>query len=257
MRRGAAVKRGKRARAARGGADETLLIGGPHAVGAAIDGDAGAVIEVMVEQPSSRRAAALAGRARAAGIAVRSVAADSLDRMIGARSQGVAARIRYRYADFESLIDRPGVLVFLDGVADPHNLGAIVRTAAAVGALGVVIPSRRAAAVTAVTMRVSAGTAATLPVARVTNLVRALEMAGDAGFWRIGLVQDAAGILSPAPPGQAVGLVLGGEGAGLRPLVARTCDELARLPMRGAVESLNVSVAAAVALYRVCGDELF
>ncbi|RMF20700.1 MAG: 23S rRNA (guanosine(2251)-2'-O)-methyltransferase RlmB [Deltaproteobacteria bacterium] len=250
------MKRGRRGHRRRDGGDESLLVGGPHAVEAAI-GDPAGLIEVMVEHPAPRRAAALAERARAAGVAVRAVPQDSLDRMVGARSQGIAARILYRYADFDSLLADPGVLVFLDGVADPHNLGAIIRTAAAAGALGVVVPSRRAAGVTAVTMRVSAGTAATLPVARVTNLVRALEMAGEAGFWRIGLSQDAAGVLLPAGPEQRTGLVLGGEGSGLRPLVARTCDELVRLPMRGAVESLNVSVAAALALYRVCENALF
>ena len=235
---------------------EPIIVGGPHAVAEMIDSQM-TVEEVMLESGAGRRAGRLAERARSGGIPVRLVRDDDCERVAGVRCQGIAARISYRYADLGPLLEaEAGVLVFLDGVADPHNLGAIIRSAEAVGALGVVLPSRRSATVTATVMRVSAGAAAALPVARVTNLVRALESAKKAGFWLIGLAQEAAGELGSGG-GARCGLVLGAEGEGLRRLVAQNCDEIARLPMRGRVESLNVSVAAGVALYRIAAAELF
>jgi len=183
------------------------------------------------------------------------------DRMAGARCQGVAAEVAYAYADLEAVLDRPGLIVFLDGVADPHNLGAILRTAEAAGASAVVIPERRAAQVNGTVMRVSAGAAVFLPVARVTNLVRSLQQARDAGFWIIGLAADAT---TPVPragddprAGDRLGLVVGGEGEGMHRLVTEHCDELACLPMRGRVESLNASVAAGLAIYRLLDGSLF
>jgi len=131
------------------------------------------------------------------------------------------------------------------------NLGAVIRTAEAAGALAVVLPGRRAAPVTATVLRISAGAALHLPVCRVANLSRAIEMAQHAGFWAVGLDAEADDLLEPPPPPRPAALVLGSEGSGLRPLVARNCDQLARLPMRGRVGSLNAAAAAAVALYRV------
>jgi len=224
--------------------------------------------------------------ARAAGIPVSRVPKGECDRLAGVRAQGVAAEISYAYADFDSLLaavqdvghgQRGGdglgdrrLLVFLDGVEDPHNLGAIIRTAEAAGALAVVIQGRRSAQVTPAVARASAGAAMQLPVCRVTNLVQAMRLAREAGYWLVGLDHDAAGSLSAAPgPGVGgeidgpagrialVGLVVGGEGQGLRRLVVEGCDELARLPMRGRVESLNASVAASIAIYRVCEKTLF
>jgi len=165
--------------------------------------------------------------------------------------------------DLDVVLENPGLVVFLDGVADPHNLGAILRTAEAAGAAAVVITERRAAQVNGTVMRVSAGAAVFLPVARVTNLVRALQQARDAGFWIIGLAADAkaavprAGSADDPRAGDRLGLVVGGEGEGMHRLVTEHCDELARLPMRGRVESLNASVAAGLAIYRLLDGSLF
>jgi 23S rRNA (guanosine2251-2'-O)-methyltransferase len=180
----------------------------------------------------------------------------------GARCQGIAAEVAYAYADLDDLVARDGLLVFLDGIADPHNLGAILRTAEAAGAIGLVIPERRAAQITATVMRVSAGAAIYLPVARVTNLVRSMQVAREAGFWILGLAASGERVLPRGKGedprlGDKVGLVIGGEGEGLHRLAAENCDDLVRLPMRGRVESLNASVAAALAIYRVLEGPLF
>ncbi|WP_018657426.1 23S rRNA (guanosine(2251)-2'-O)-methyltransferase RlmB [Actinomadura flavalba] len=178
-----------------------------------------------------------------------------LDRLTdGAVHQGIALQVKpYRYAHADDLLrgTRP-LIVAVDGITDPRNLGAIVRSAAAFGASGVVVPERRAAGVTAGTWKASAGTLASLPVAQVTNLSRQLKAYQKAGCFVAGL--DASG-------GTAVGdlevaggpfvLVVGSEGKGLGRLVADTCDLLVTIPMPGAAESLNAGVAAGIALYEV------
>jgi 23S rRNA (guanosine2251-2'-O)-methyltransferase len=181
--------------------------------------------------------------------------------MAGARCQGVAAEIAYAYADLDDILARPGLVVFLDSIADPHNLGAVLRTAEAAGASAAVIPERRAAQVNATVMRVSAGAAVFLPVARVTNLGRSLQRAKEAGFWILGLDAEGTAVVPRAGDdprtGDRIGLVIGAEGEGMHRLVAEHCDELARLPMRGRVESLNASVAAGLAIYRLLDGDLF
>jgi 23S rRNA (guanosine2251-2'-O)-methyltransferase len=175
-----------------------------------------------------------------------------LDRLAeGARHQGIVAEVDpYEYAEWEDLLDRnPDCLVALDEVTDPRNFGAIVRTAEASGAGGVLVPRHRSAGVTAVVARASAGATARVPVARVTNLVRALEASKEAGFWVIGLDGDAEETIFSVDLPERIVLVLGAEGRGLRPIVRRACDRLVSIPMRGAVGSLNVSVAAGIALY--------
>lgn len=141
--------------------------------------------------------------------------------------------------------DQPLILA-LDGVQDPHNLGACLRTADACGALAVVVPRDRAAHVTPVVRKVAVGAAETTPVVTVTNLVRALKLLKEAGLWVIGADADAAKRAAEVDLKAGVVLVLGAEGAGLRQLTRQTCDWVVRLPQLGAVESLNVSVAAAV-----------
>lgn len=186
------------------------------------------------------------------------MAPEDCDRLGGVRSQGVAATIRYRYAELGAVLSRTGgVLVFLDGIEDPHNLGAVIRSAAAVGASAVVVPRHRAAGVTASVMRASAGTAVLVPVCRVTNLVPAIRETRDSGCWVTGLAADGPSLLRPADEEMRHALVVGGEGQGLRQLVARSCDEIVRLPMAAGVESLNASAAAAIALYRLCERRLF
>ena len=152
------------------------------------------------------------------------------------------------YADADRLL-RADVLVVLDEVTDPHNLGAVARTALAAGAGGLVVPRHRSAHVTPAAVKASAGTLEYLPVAQVTNVVTFLRRARDAGFWIYGAAGEAsASYLQTDLTGRIV-LVAGAEGRGLRPLVARTCDALLSIPMEPPVESLNVSVAAALLLY--------
>ena len=196
--------------------------------------------------------------ARARHVPVAFEAREGLDRRAGtARYQGavgVAAAKAYLSLDdlLESIsgLDAPLLLV-LDGIEDPHNLGAILRTAEAAGAQGVILPTRRAVGLTAAVAKVSAGAIEHLPVARVVNLSQAIERLKEARFWIYGL--DAKGTRGYAEVDYRgpVALVVGGEGRGLRPLVADRCDGTVRIPMRGKVASLNVSVATAIVLYEI------
>jgi len=142
-----------------------------------------------------------------------------------------------------------GLVVLLDGVEDPHNLGAIIRTALAAGAHGVVIPERRAAGLTDTVARASAGAISHLPVAKVTNLARTMEELKEAGYWLIGLDETAEKSYTQADYTSPVGIILGGEGKGLHELTRKRCDFVVSLPTSGPVKSLNVSVAAGVVLF--------
>ncbi len=181
---------------------------------------------------------------------VDTVSARQLDDLLGTREhQGVALQVAgYPYADPDRLL-QTDVLVVLDEVTDPHNLGAVARSALAAGAGGLVVPRHRSAHVTPAAVKASAGTLEYLPVAQVTNVVAFLHKARQAGFWIYGAAGGAdASYLQTDLTGRIV-LVAGAEGRGLRPLVARTCDALLSIPMDPPVESLNVSVAAALLLY--------
>jgi 23S rRNA (guanosine2251-2'-O)-methyltransferase len=258
---------------------DRIVVAGPNAVEAVLDAVAGrgsaagesagpvatiaAVHRLFLEDTAGGRSQRLAQRAHDVRVPVSMVGKGECDRMAGARCQGVAAEVAYAYADLDDLLARPGLIVFLDHVADPHNLGAVLRSAEAAGASGVVIPERRAAQVNGTVMRVSAGAAVVLPVVRVTNLVRSNQVARDSGFWVVGLAADGgplvprAGGTDDPRAGDRLGLVVGGEGEGMHRLVREHCDEIARLPMRGRVESLNASVAAGLAIYRLLDRELF
>ncbi|WP_282948516.1 23S rRNA (guanosine(2251)-2'-O)-methyltransferase RlmB [Cellulomonas endometrii] len=188
------------------------------------------------------------------------VTKPELDRMTdGSVHQGVAIQVPpYEYRDVEDLLDvaaasdRAPLIVALDGVTDPRNLGAVLRSAGAFGAHGVLVPERRAAGVTASAWKVSAGAAARVPVARATNLVRALERLHEAGCFIVGL--DGGGDVSvqdlPYSTDPLV-LVVGSEGKGLSRLVREHCDAIASIPIASEVESLNAGVAAGIALYEV------
>jgi 23S rRNA (guanosine2251-2'-O)-methyltransferase len=178
--------------------------------------------------------------------------APELTRLAGsADHQGVVAEVDpYPYADPRALLDHPAALVVaLDQVQDPRNLGAVCRSAEAAGAAGVLIPRRRSASITAVAAKASAGAVEHLAVARVPNLADWLRTAKEAGAWVYGAQSGAPTPYAAADLTGKVVLVLGSEGGGLRRLVARSCDALVSVPLRGRVESLNVSAAAAVLLF--------
>ena len=179
--------------------------------------------------------------------------ADELERICGSpEHQGVCAEVEpYRYADPDHLLVEDDALVIaLDEIQDPHNLGAVCRVAEVAGAAGVVIPERRSAEVTPATCKASAGAVEHLAIARVRNLADWLTAAKETGAWVYGA--DPAGIpyAEPDYAGRVV-VVLGAEGKGLRPRVASTCDQLVALPVRGRVQSLNVSTAAAALVYGI------
>lgn len=195
-----------------------------------------------------------------AGIAVLEAGLSELDRLTGgAIHQGVALRVRpYEYAHPEDFADTggptPPLVVALDGVTDPRNLGAIVRSAAAFGATGVVVPARRSAGVTAGAWKASAGALVRLPVAQAVNLTRALEAYKKAGFFVAGLDAEGSTDLREMPIADGpVVLVVGSEGRGLSRVVAGACDLLVSIPMASGNESLNAGIAASVALYEIAG----
>ena len=160
----------------------------------------------------------------------------------------------YDYKDAQDLINKTSIVVALDGVTDPRNLGAIVRSAAAFGCGGVVLPERRSTGMTAVAWRTSAGAAARVPVAKATNLTRALEQFKKAGYFVIGLDAEGSIDINQAARDMAknkVVLVIGSEGKGLSRLVSETCDVIAGISMTSDTESLNASVAAGIALHAI------
>jgi 23S rRNA (guanosine2251-2'-O)-methyltransferase len=176
---------------------------------------------------------------------------EQLDRAAGRTPhQGVVGfGSAEKYASLESTAATRGLHVILDGVEDPHNLGAIVRTAHAAGAVAVVIPERRAAGLTDVVARAAAGALAYLPVVRVTNVNRALDELKEQGYWIYGLDERGEHAYDQIEFTSPTAVVLGGEGKGLHEQVAKHCDFLVRIPLAGGVASLNVSVAAGVMLF--------
>jgi len=208
---------------------------------------------------SPRVAGELLSRAQEAGLRVERVDRERLSRLAeGGVHQGVVAEVReLRYLELPDLIElasgQPGppLLVLLDGIQDPHNLGAIVRSAHALGAHGVVLPKDRAAQVTAVAMKASAGAIAHTPIARVTNLSRTLEELKEAGYWSVAADPQGDQELARARLDGPLAVVVGAEGAGVRKGVLSHCDFRVRIPMKGQVDSLNASVSAGIVLYEI------
>jgi 23S rRNA (guanosine2251-2'-O)-methyltransferase len=192
--------------------------------------------------------------AKSHGVPVRFEDRQQLDRLTGNREhQGIvglaAAKPAVELEDLLRAKTSQALLVLLDGIEDPHNLGAIVRTSLAAGATGVVIPERRAAGLSDTVERASAGALAHMAVARVKNLVRAMEEMKEAGYWLVGLDERAEQSYTDVDLKGSVGIVLGGEGEGLHELTRKRCDFLVSIPTSGPVRSLNVSVAAGVMLF--------
>ena len=189
--------------------------------------------------------------ARRAAIPVRFEPREALERLAGASShQGVVALgAATQYVDLDDIAGGARLLVVLDGVEDPHNLGAIIRTAHAAGAGGIVVPERRAAGLTDVVAKAAAGALEYLPVARVGNINRALESLKQRDYWIYGLDERGDQDYDQVQYNAPAALVFGGEGKGLHELVRRHCDVLVRIPMEGKIPSLNVSVAAGIVLF--------
>ncbi len=230
---------------------------GVNAVVSAIEHDADNVREVLVEGGKNPRLVEIEENARRKGIEVRKVTAQALDGVAGGvRHQGVAARYaaaktwdENELAGLVEAAEGKALLLVLDGVQDPHNLGACLRSAAAAGATAVVIPKDKSATVNATVRKTSAGAADRLPVVAVTNLSRCLRDLQKLGVWIYGLAGEAETSLYAQDLRGNVALVLGGEADGLRRLTREHCDGLVKIPMPGDIESLNVSVAAGVTLF--------
>jgi len=231
---------------------------GINPVDGALRNDAARVRELLVENGQrNARVLDLAERAKALKIPVQHRPREELERHAGeARHQGVVARYEAAPAahegDLAELLARDAertLLLVLDGVTDPHNLGACLRSAAAAGITAVIVPKDRAVGLTPVVRRAAAGGAERVPLIAVTNLARSLRELKDAGVWITGLAGETEQSLYAIDFRGPVAIVLGGEGEGMRRLTRESCDFLAGIPMPGGMESLNVSVAAGVALF--------
>lgn len=233
---------------------------GFHAVAVRLKTAPASIIEVYVD-PTRRdaRMRQFVDRCKEAG--VRLIEADSLRiaKLAGSHGhQGVAARVQpvAQARSLDDLLEQveqgdnlPPLLLVLDGVTDPHNLGACLRVADGAGANAVIAPKDHAAGINATVAKVASGAAETMPYFMVTNLARTLNELKERNIWVIGTSDDAEKSIYDVDLKGPVALVLGAEGPGMRQLTRKTCDELVRIPMQGAVESLNVSVASAVCLY--------
>jgi 23S rRNA (guanosine2251-2'-O)-methyltransferase len=231
---------------------------GLHAINAVLERAPERVLELWMAQPrDDARARDLRKHAENVGVRIQNVGAEGLAKLVGeVAHQGAVAAVRpLKPWDEHDLIQALGeltedpLLLILDGVTDPHNLGACLRTADAVGAHAVLIPKDRSAAVDGVVRKVAAGAAEFVPVATVTNLARCIDSLKQRGIWVVGTDADAPQTLYAADLKRPLALVLGAEGGGMRRLTRERCDFLVRIPMAGQVESLNVSVAAGVALF--------
>lgn len=236
------------------------LIYGRHAVEAAITGNRPLNrIWVNSRLRYDSRFLSLVDAAKAGGATIDEVDNYRLNQITkGATHQGIAAQTApYDYLDLADLIAqakekvRLPVIVAADSITDPHNLGAIIRSAEAIGAQGIVIPQRRAAGITSTVAKVAAGALETIPVSRVVNLKRALEILKEQGFWIYGLASNASQPLHEATFDQPSVIVVGAEGSGLSLSVQQSCDVLVSIPLRGKTPSLNASVATGMALYEI------
>ena len=231
---------------------------GIHAVREALE--AGSVFDriLIAKGRQDSRVEQIVQLARERGVTVRFEDRGQLDRVANTRDhQGVVAIAAARAATtLEDILERAkqsqgpaGLIVLLDGVEDPHNLGAVIRTALAAGAHGVIIPERRAAGLTDTVARASAGALAHLPVAKVTNVARAMEELKKAGYWLVGLDEEGQKSYTEVDYNSPTGIVMGSEGQGLHELTRKRCDFVVSLPTTGPVKSLNVSVATGVVLF--------
>ncbi len=253
-------REGKEGLPERGGEAEAELLLGPHAVREALRAGRRKVRRIFlareVRDPRFGEIVAQAGRV---GIPVRQVLRDRLAALAGTdRHQGIiAVADPFAYADPDEVAAQAKsrsplpLLVALDGIEDPHNLGAILRTAEVFGAAGVLLPKHRAAAVTASVLRAASGAPEHLPIARVTNLAACLDRLKALGYWVCGADVERGLPVGQADLARPLALVVGGEHKGVRPGIREHCDLLVTIPMAGRLESLNASVAAGILLYEI------
>jgi 23S rRNA (guanosine2251-2'-O)-methyltransferase len=235
---------------------EPRVVFGFHAVLARLRADPKSVVEIFLDETRhDARIKDVAAVAERAGVTVMRVPTKRLDGFYGGgRHQGVVARVEVKSLghSLDEILEKvqgPPLLLLLDGVTDPHNLGACLRVANAAGVHAVVAPKDRAAGISAAVSKVASGAAESTPYLMVTNLARTLNELKERDILVVGTSDDAPITLYDAELKGPLALVLGAEGKGLRQLTRKTCDVLVRIPMLGAVESLNVSVAAGVCLY--------
>jgi 23S rRNA (guanosine2251-2'-O)-methyltransferase len=239
------------------------VIAGRNAVREALQrGDASIEKVLLAQTMRGRLADEIRGAAKEAGVPVQFVPQTKLDHLAGgANHQGVVAiSSPVEYADLDEMMSRIAadpdevrakkpLVIALDEIEDPYNFGAILRSSVAAGAAGIVVPERKMAPVSAVTVKASAGAALRIPIARVTNLADSLVQLKERGYWVAGLEGEAEESVWTLDWDRPFVIVVGNEGRGLRPRVQQVCDHLVSIPIRGAIESLNASVAAGVAMF--------
>lgn len=241
------------------------LVYGRHSVLALLEGDRQIDrLWLISSLKRDRKFSSLLQQAKERGAIIDEVAPQRLNLLTSqANHQGIVAQVApYTYWELKALLsqaksetDSP-VIVIADGIEDPHNLGAIIRTAEAMGVKGLIIPQRRAVGVTATVMKVAAGALENLPIARVVNLSKTLEKLKESGFWIYGTSAQSSRLIHNISFSGAIGLVVGSEGKGLSSLVERHCDELVAIPLEGKTPSLNASVATAIAIYEIFRQRL-
>lgn len=232
------------------------VLAGFHAVQARLRHAPGSIEQVYVEASRrDKRMQSFIEQVQAAGIALHPVPVDRLNGLAqGTRHQGVVAlaqpaSVAQDVDEVLDTIEEPALLLVLDGVTDPHNLGACLRSADAAGVHAVIAPKDRSVGLNATVRRVACGAAETVPYLMVTNLARTLRSLRERDIWLVGTDDQASGTVHDVDARRPMAWVMGAEGEGMRRLTRETCDELVRIPMAGAVESLNVSVASAVCLF--------
>jgi 23S rRNA (guanosine2251-2'-O)-methyltransferase len=235
------------------------LIFGVNPVKESLQGTRGAFNLYVQISASDHRVEKIIKLAEDRGVAVHRREKIDLTKMCASsHHQGIALEVEpFRYAELDDLLasssqsGTPGFLLVLDGILDPHNLGALIRSAACAGADGVIIPRDRACGVTAAAEKASAGAVETIPVAQVTNIVQALETMKKGGYWVYGLAGEVSQYLYDLKFSGSSVLVIGGEGEGIRQLVRKQCDVIMSIPQYGGVSSLNASVAGGIALFEM------
>ncbi|MCK5901842.1 MAG: 23S rRNA (guanosine(2251)-2'-O)-methyltransferase RlmB [Cocleimonas sp.] len=236
------------------------LLNGIHAVQSALDSDVENVIQIWISVAKrNQRVEQLTQKAQKKGLMIHKVSQQQLDKIAKTRKhQGVVAEYNAPKSwddnelfDLLSALEEPALLLILDGVTDPHNLGACLRTAEGAGVHAVIAPKDKAVSLTPTARKVASGAAETIPFVQVTNLVRTIDLLKNAGIWVTGTSDKATQDVYTGDYKTPTALVMGAEGKGLRRLTEAHCDYLISIPMAGKVSSLNVSVATGVCLYEV------